>query len=158
MIRRPPRSTLFPYTTLFRSSTPAPYATSTPRTSRSAPSRDADGAEANGVGPVPPRGAGSAAPTVVLAEIGLDDRVVPDDLRRRALGDLLSVGEDDDPLGEGHHDLHEVLDHAERQAQLAAEPAHQLHRGRGLGGGEARHGPGRQEQAAARGGRPPRPA
>src|SRR2546430_13357977 len=70
MIRRPPRSTLFPYTTLFRSS-------------RSAPSRDADGAEADGVWPVPPRGAGSAAPTVVLAEIGLDDRVVPDDLRRR---------------------------------------------------------------------------
>jgi len=26
MIRRPPRSTLFPYTTLFRSSTPAPKA------------------------------------------------------------------------------------------------------------------------------------
>src|SRR5258707_11798947 len=33
MIRRPPRSTLFPYTTLFRSSTPAPAA----RTVRSQP-------------------------------------------------------------------------------------------------------------------------
>src|SRR3970040_2934616 len=29
MIRRPPRSTLFPYTTLFRSSFPAPHAWST---------------------------------------------------------------------------------------------------------------------------------
>src|SRR5256886_14770115 len=124
MIRRPPRSTLFPYTTLFRSS-------------RSAPSRDADGAEADGVWPVPPRGAGSAAPTVVLAEIGLDDRVVPDDLRRRALGDLLSVVEDDDPVGEGHHDLHDVLDHAERQAELPVDPAHPLHPGPGLVGGEA---------------------
>src|SRR5689334_24316556 len=28
MIRRPPRSTLFPYTTLFRSSTPTPMCTS----------------------------------------------------------------------------------------------------------------------------------
>src|SRR2546427_1060218 len=140
--------------TPWRASTPAPYATSTARTSRSAPSRDADGAEADGVGPVPPRGAGSAAPTVVLAEIGLDDRVVPDDLRRRALGDLLSVVEDDDPLGEGHHNLHDVLDHAERQAELAVDPAHQLHRGRRLGGGEPRHGLVEQEQAGVRGGRP----
>src|SRR2546425_5832173 len=141
--------------TPWRASTPAPYATSTARTSRSAPSRDADGAEADGVGPVPPRGAGSAAPTVVLAEIGLNDRVVPDDLRRRALGDLLSVVEDDDPLGEGHHDLHDVLDHAERQAELAVDPAHQLHRGRRLGGREPPHGLRDQEEAGARGRAPP---
>src|SRR3989454_5629867 len=140
--------------TPWRASTPAPYATSTPRTSRSAPSRDADGAEADGVWPVPPRGAGSAAPTVVLAEIGLNDRVVPDDLRRRALGDLLSVVEDDDPLGEGHHDLHDVLDHAQRQAELAVDPAHQLHRGRRLGGSEPRHGLVEQEQAGLGGERP----
>src|SRR5260221_2675193 len=36
MIRRPPRSTLFPYTTLFRSSTPWPY-----RPSHSSPGLDA---------------------------------------------------------------------------------------------------------------------
>src|SRR5439155_4295272 len=135
--------------TPWRASTPAPYATSTPRTSRSAPSREADG-----IGPVPPSDAGSAVPTVVLAEIGLDDRVVPDDRRRRALGDLLSVGEDDDPVGERHHDLHDVLDHAERQAELAVDPAHQLHRSRGLGGGEPRHGLVEQEQAGLGGERP----
>src|SRR5256885_7228862 len=38
MIRRPPRSTLFPYTTLFRSETPAPAATLRPRSSRGAES------------------------------------------------------------------------------------------------------------------------
>src|SRR3989442_3151612 len=35
MIRRPPRSTLFPYTTLFRSCTPARSRSSSPRSSRS---------------------------------------------------------------------------------------------------------------------------
>src|SRR3712207_8341890 len=47
MIRRPPRSTLFPYTTLFRSrsssrsstSSPTPFASSTARDERSAPTR-----------------------------------------------------------------------------------------------------------------------
>src|SRR6266581_7699233 len=33
MIRRPPRSTLFPYTTLFRSASPTPVATASSRTS-----------------------------------------------------------------------------------------------------------------------------
>src|SRR6266581_8302758 len=37
MIRRPPRSTLFPYTTLFRSSRPS--GTPTPRSPRSPPAR-----------------------------------------------------------------------------------------------------------------------
>src|SRR6478609_10715964 len=37
MIRRPPRSTLFPYTTLFRSGRPARRARPTPASRRSAP-------------------------------------------------------------------------------------------------------------------------
>src|SRR3712207_8015383 len=39
MIRRPPRSTLFPYTTLFRSHARSPTGPSVPRTRRPAPDR-----------------------------------------------------------------------------------------------------------------------
>src|SRR2546430_17280462 len=42
MIRRPPRSTLFPYTTLFRSLYPTPPPLSGPRRHRARRARDAD--------------------------------------------------------------------------------------------------------------------
>src|SRR5947208_13997322 len=118
--------------TPWRASTPAPYATSTSRMSRSAPSRETGGA--------------GSAPTVVLPEVGLDHLLVPRDLRRRALGDLLAVVEDDDPLGERHDDLHDVLDHAERQPEPGVDPPHQVHRGRRLRGRQPRHGLVEQEQ------------
>src|SRR2546430_12528737 len=59
MIRRPPRSTLFPYTTLFRSVTAAPGAASTtPLPARyGSPIRRSAGTR-----PAPAAGAGAAAP------------------------------------------------------------------------------------------------
>src|SRR2546430_13114031 len=58
MIRRPPRSTLFPYTTLFRSVLPAPAAEGDPggaRRGRRAAGRDQRAARADR-GEAPPRG------------------------------------------------------------------------------------------------------
>src|SRR2546422_6063728 len=54
MIRRPPRSTLFPYTTLFRSGAPRPGSTSTTATTTSSTT-------------VPPTGAGSSSPGTATA-------------------------------------------------------------------------------------------
>ncbi len=42
------------------------------------------------------------------------------DLVGRALGDLLAVVEDGDPVADAHHDPHVVLDEQDRQAELAA--------------------------------------
>src|SRR5947208_2219885 len=74
--------------TPWRASTPAPYATSTSRMSRSAPSRETGGA--------------GSAPTVVLPEVGLDHLLIPRDLRRRALGDHLAVVEHRHPAERAH--------------------------------------------------------
>ena len=48
-------------------------------------------------------------------------RVGPD-LLRRALGDLLAVVEDGDPLADAHHHLHVVLDQQDGQLELVAQP------------------------------------
>src|SRR3712207_8881382 len=58
MIRRPPRSTLFPYTTLFRSRTTSPWRASSPISSgaEAAPGSGIATASFNG------RGSGAAAP------------------------------------------------------------------------------------------------
>ena len=41
------------------------------------------------------------------------------DLVRRALGDLLAVVEDGDPVADAHDHPHVVLDEQDRQAELA---------------------------------------
>src|SRR2546430_3876393 len=79
MIRRPPRSTLFPYTTLFRSAAPRA------RRRRGSASRR-----------TPRGGPGCVASVLAAAQVRLDHlRVVPDRFGR-ALGDLLAEVEDRD--------------------------------------------------------------
>src|SRR5437870_1883809 len=51
-----------------------------------------------------------------LAEVGIDDAAVADDVGGRPLGDLLAVMQDDHPLGHAHDDGHDVLDHEQRHA------------------------------------------
>ena len=48
------------------------------------------------------------------------------DLVRRALGDLLAVVEDGDPVADAHDDPHVVLDQQDRQAEVAAQPADEV--------------------------------
>src|SRR4029434_11021105 len=136
----PTRATISPGLTCsdtpWSASAPAPYATCTSRTSRS--------------GSFP-----SVSVTPVLAEISLDHLLVPDDFLGRPFHQLLAVLEDDDPLGQRHHHLHHVLDHAESYFELTVDPAHQLHRLRRLGRSEPRHGLVEEEHAGL-GGEGPR--
>ena len=47
------------------------------------------------------------------------------DLLGRALGDLLAVVEDRDPVADPHHQLHVVLDQQDREAEVPAQPRDQ---------------------------------
>src|SRR2546430_7689092 len=71
MIRRPPRSTLFPYTTLFRSPPPPRRHTPPPRAAPPLPPEPEPEAEADAVDPVAMDEGGAAAP------------IWPDDLDER---------------------------------------------------------------------------
>src|ERR1700730_16643039 len=59
-------------------------------------------------------------------EVCLDDTRVLTDLERLALGDLLAVVEDDDPIAHLHDHAHVVLDKEDREA-LVAEARDQRH-------------------------------
>jgi hypothetical protein len=61
------------------------------------------------------------------------------------------VVQHDHPVRERHHHLHHVLDHADGEAQLGVDAAHQLDRRGGLVRGEAGHGL-VEQQEAGRGG------
>src|SRR5262245_58661760 len=105
----------------WRARSPAPYATSSPRTSASG---------------VPGR---SVAAPARLSEAGSDDLRVPRDLLTRATVDLLPVLQHHHAPLERHHHFHDVLDHADGDAQLGVDTAHQGDRIRRLRGGEAGH-------------------
>ena len=51
--------------------------------------------------------------TVLLSQVGLDDRFMAADLLGGAFGDLHPVIEDHDPVGDVHHDPHLVLNQTE---------------------------------------------
>src|SRR6266702_690667 len=75
----------------------------------------------------------STSSTVALSQVGLDDARVRHHLARCALDDLAAGVEHDDPIGELHHRLHDVLDDHQGDAPLPhlAEERHdllQLHR------------------------------
>src|SRR5262245_11603191 len=58
----------------------------------------------------------STSSTPSAAKVRFDHARVTTDRRRRALGDLLAVVEDDDALGDVHHHVHVVLDEQDRLA------------------------------------------
>src|SRR5213593_1920554 len=87
---------------------------------------------------------------VLLAEIGLDDAGMASDRRRRTLGDLLAVVEDEDARRDLHDNSHDVLDHQQREAP-GAEAAQELDHALDLGGIEA--GEHLVEEKEPRGGR-----
>src|SRR3990172_7142255 len=60
--------------------------------------------------------------TLALSEIGLDNKRVVPYLPGGPLGDLLPVVEDHDPVGDGHDDLHVVLDDHDRDPSLLYPP------------------------------------
>src|SRR3712207_6904679 len=68
MIRRPPRSTLFPYTTLFRSCTGAAWSTRRPSRPPSAPARTAPCPTATSRGPARPAAPPTPAATSARSE------------------------------------------------------------------------------------------
>src|SRR4029453_9966540 len=53
----------------------------------------------------------------VLAQIDLEHGGIGLDFRRRALGDLLAVVENDDPVGHAHDEAHVVLDDEDRDPE-----------------------------------------
>src|SRR5258708_31894455 len=61
------------------------------------------------------------------AEERLDHRRGGGDLVRLALGDLAPVVQDDHAIGDAHDQVHVVLDHDQRQPQLAAQPDDEAH-------------------------------
>src|SRR5580658_5592585 len=58
-------------------------------------------------------------------EVRLDDRRIRADARGRSIRDLLSVVEDDDVIGQIHHDAEVVLDEDERRAESLSGVDHE---------------------------------
>ena len=63
---------------------------------------------------------GQALAGRAAAEVGLDDPGIGADLGGRALGDLLAVVEDRDPVADAHDDPHVVLDEQDREAEVVS--------------------------------------
>src|SRR2546429_4409980 len=83
------------------------------------------------------------------AEVRLDDLRIGGDLARLALGDLAPVVQDDHAVGDAHDQVHVVLDHDQRQPQLAAQVDDEVHERACLGGGEPTGGVAQQHAAPA---------
>src|SRR2546422_7801959 len=118
MIRRPPRSTLFPYTTLFRSSSRALARFSVARTSRGLEGEDALGTRVEGA-------ALQANETADAALRDGEDRVQPRAAEGHLLGRALHLHE---LAAAGHDDVHvhlgtRVLGVAEVEQRLALDDA-----------------------------------
>src|SRR6266545_2514208 len=79
----------------------------------------------------------SVSKGLVRSEVGADDLGVALDLRRGALGDLLTVVQDDDPITEAHHQLHVVL-HEQHAHPASPQVADEPHEAAGLHGIEPR--------------------
>src|SRR5215470_9774055 len=94
--------------TPWSATTPVPYATWASRISSSG------------------RPVALGAGTVAVAEIRRDHALVPRDLGREPLGQLLAAVEHDHPMRERHHHFHYVLHDADGETELAVDAAHQL--------------------------------
>src|SRR2546422_2697893 len=78
----------------------------------------------------------SSCKQILLAEVRLDHAGIAGHRRRRALGDLLAVVENQDAPRDPHDDGHDVLDHQERDAP-GVQPAEELDHALDLGRIEA---------------------
>src|SRR3954468_11236192 len=68
-----------------------------------------------------------ATPSLSSApEVGLDDALVVLHHSRGAFGDLASEVEDDDLVGDAHHELHVMFDEQDRQTELVAQATDRL--------------------------------
>src|SRR3712207_6425846 len=97
MIRRPPRSTLFPYTTLFRSERPEVVGPHLPRGAVERHASPSCGRRGPGVGriaQVPAAGAGAVELDLVI-EAGLGHQAPHDRLGRRRATDVPHAHEED---------------------------------------------------------------
>src|SRR5262245_13830356 len=61
----------------------------------------------------------------LVSKVSLEDLSVAGQFGRRAFRDHLAVVQDDDPVGDAHHELDGVLDEDDRDPLLAHEPADQ---------------------------------
>src|SRR6516225_8524625 len=114
MIRRPPRSTLFPYTTLFRSPSPHPPRPHRPRRRPGVPAPPRRGPQARLTADPPPSAVRQAAIRVQAGEPDVDAEVVEDEARQPGQRDEggpaalparggpgVQVGREDQPGHEG---------------------------------------------------------
>src|SRR2546425_2247906 len=87
-------------------------------------------------------------------EVGVDDRSVAGHQIRRALGELLAVVEHDDPVADGPHAFHDMLDDQPGERELSPEGAQDLDDLLRLGDGEPGNDFVEQQQLGARRQRP----